>query len=123
MGPDEYMHHLSSAYCSVMFKSQDEGETWSKYKTKGVGKIEQIIEKQKDYLPGKFDEILTEEEMKIINDRKKELDLFFHEKEKVAQEKEQIEKMRKIIEKEKKEIKDKKQNVERESKNVEILKK
>lgn len=49
--PEIYMKSLSPLYSSVMFISKDQGEHWDEYRTKGTGKINQIIATQDDYLP------------------------------------------------------------------------
>lgn len=51
--PDKYMSALSPSYSSVMFESKDHGKTWSVYKTKGVGAVQNILAVHKAYLPSK----------------------------------------------------------------------
>lgn len=49
--PDDFLEKQPLTYSSVMFQLHPLNQTWSIYKTKGKGKIDQIIEKQSLYLP------------------------------------------------------------------------
>jgi len=42
---------LSEMYCYVVFKSEDEGETWAPHKKKGFGFVQHILDNRKNYLP------------------------------------------------------------------------
>merc|ERR1719150_1015003 len=49
--PDQYMKKLAITHSSVMFKNSAGTQNWMLYKTKGKGKINDILEKQQLYLP------------------------------------------------------------------------
>merc|ERR1712130_416603 len=49
--PEKFWSQQSGLYSSVMFKSIDGGETWGKYKQKGVGAIDKIMQERANWLP------------------------------------------------------------------------